>query len=418
MKTVVKNDMLLKEYTVYTHPSGLKTYVYKMPGFSSFYAVFGTKYGSIDNVFSVRGEKTEVPAGIAHFLEHKMFECEDGDAFMKFSKTGAYSNAYTSFDKTCYLFSCSKMFYENLDILLDFVTHPYFTEQTVKKEQGIIGQEITMYDDMPSWRVFHNLLGCLYEKHPVRIDIPGTRQSISEITPSLLYDCHSTFYRPSNMFLAVCGDVDEQRVFEAVDKCIKTDYLDPPSAIFPEEGLKSYKKSATQQMDVGKPLFALGFKDSSEKKPLLDLLATDLLLRIIAGDASPLYKRLLEQELIDEDFGSEYMCGRGFAAAIFEGAGEQPGAVAEAIMAEISRIKKEGIDPVLFEAVRRGALGSALKQLNSAESVGTALTECAVRDEGLFLQFDLLRTIKPEDLLPRLSLFSEDRCALSVINGK
>ena len=156
-------------------------------GFNSSYAIFGTKYGSIDTTFSVNGEETTVPEGIAHFLEHKLFESEDGDAFSKYAKTGAYANAFTSFDRTCNLFSCSDKFYDNLDILLSFVQSPYFTEETVKKEQGIIGQEIRMYDDSPGWRVMFNMLTAMYRNHPVRIDIAGTVESIAEIDYDLLY---------------------------------------------------------------------------------------------------------------------------------------------------------------------------------------------------------------------------------------
>ena len=158
-----------KQLLSFTHKSGLEVFIYKMEDFRTTYTVFGTRYGSIDNCFSSDGETVTVPAGIAHFLEHKMFECEDGDAFLKFAKTGAYSNAYTSFDRTCYLFNSTNLFEENLKILLNFVSVPYFTKETVEKEQGIIGQEITMYDDMPNWRVFHNLLNALYKEHPIKI---------------------------------------------------------------------------------------------------------------------------------------------------------------------------------------------------------------------------------------------------------
>ena len=206
----IKSDRVGDKYYEVEHSSGLKIFIYPKENNNSTYAVFGTKYGSVDVNFKTSDEKetNTVPAGIAHYLEHKLFESEDGDAFTRYAKTGASANAYTSFDKTCYLFSCTENVYESLEILLDFVQTPYFTEQTVQKEQGIIGQEIRMYDDDPQWRVMFNLLRAMYHNHPVRVDIAGTVESIAEITPELLYKCYHTFYNLNNMVLCVAGNVD------------------------------------------------------------------------------------------------------------------------------------------------------------------------------------------------------------------
>ncbi len=198
----IKSQLTGDKYYKVKHKSGLNIYVYEKEGYNSTYAVFGTRYGSINTTFSSNGgEKMTVPDGIAHYLEHKLFECEDGDAFAKYAKTGANANAFTSFDKTCYLFSTTDNFKESLEILLDFVQRPYFTEETVAKEQGIIGQEIKMYDDSPEWRVMFNLLEIMYHNHPVKIDIAGTVESIAKITPELLYKCYNTFYNLTNMAL-------------------------------------------------------------------------------------------------------------------------------------------------------------------------------------------------------------------------
>ena len=210
-----------ESYVKAVHPSGLKIYILEKPQYNSSYAVFGTKYGSIDNCFAVNGSETRVPEGIAHFLEHKLFESEDGDAFTKYAETGAYANAFTSFDRTCYLFSCSDKFEENLQILLDFVQSPYFTAATVQKEQGIIGQEIKMYDDSPGWRVMFNMLLAMYKNHPVRIDIAGTVESIAEIDDKLLYECYNTFYNPSNMFICIAGNVNTEKVLSQIESGIK-----------------------------------------------------------------------------------------------------------------------------------------------------------------------------------------------------
>ena len=220
LKEIITSD-IGESYVKAVHSSGLKIYILEKPQYNSCYAIFGTKYGSIDNCFSVNGEQTQVPEGIAHFLEHKLFESEDGDAFSKYAKTGAHANAFTSFDKTCYLFSCSNLFYENLEILLSFVQSPYFTEATVQKEQGIIGQEIRMYDDSPGWRVTFNMLLAMYKNHPVRIDIAGTTDSIAKINANLLYKCYNTFYNPSNMFLCIAGNVETEKILKMVEKGIK-----------------------------------------------------------------------------------------------------------------------------------------------------------------------------------------------------
>jgi predicted Zn-dependent peptidase len=218
---IIESKKLHVKVIYQKHPTGLDIYVAPKSGYSSQYAIFGTKYGSIDNLFKEGEKSTAVPEGIAHFLEHKLFESEDGDTFSRFAKTGASANAYTSFDRTCYLFSCTSEFRASLEILLDFVQKPYFTKKTVQKEQGIIGQEIKMYDDDPNWQVFFGLLRSLYHAHPVKTDIAGTAQSIAQITPELLYKCYQSFYNLNNMVLCVAGDVDPSLVLEVADTLLK-----------------------------------------------------------------------------------------------------------------------------------------------------------------------------------------------------
>lgn len=196
----------------------LRVLVRPMPGFSGIHAVCGTAFGSVDAAFELDGARVEVPAGTAHFLEHKMFESEEGDAFALYAATGASANAFTSFDKTCYLFTCTDRFEENLAILLGLVSKPYFTEQTIAKEQGIIGQEIKMYEDSPEWRLVFGVYRGLYGAHPVREDIAGTVQSIARLTPQLLYSCTDAFYSPGQLVLAVAGNVTLAQVVAAAEK--------------------------------------------------------------------------------------------------------------------------------------------------------------------------------------------------------
>ena len=204
-------------------PSGLTVLVRPMPGYSGTHVIYATRFGSIDRDFRLGEREVHLPAGVAHFLEHKMFEDEDGDAFAKFAKTGANANAFTAFDRTCYLFTATEQLDESLDVLLGMVGHPYFTEQTIAKEQGIIGQEIKMYDDSPDWRLITGLCECLYHSHPIRSDIAGTVESIAEITPEMLYDCCKAFYAPGNMVLAAAGNTSMEQILAA---CARHGLLD------------------------------------------------------------------------------------------------------------------------------------------------------------------------------------------------
>ena len=410
-----------ESYIKAIHPSGLKIYIMEKPRHSSAYAVFGTKYGSIDTVFSKNGEEPiSVPEGIAHFLEHKLFESEDGDAFTRYAKTGGYANAFTSFDRTCYLFSCSDRFYDNLEILLDFVQNPYFTEETVKKEQGIIGQEIRMYDDSPAWRVMFNMLSCMYENHPVRIDIAGTTESIAKIDAKLLYECYDTFYNPANMFICIVGNVDTERVLKQINESIKDKApvtIERGEFLEPQTVKKQYIE---QKLEVSMPLFCYGYKQkiTSPYRRLKSKVCAALLLELICGEASPLYAKLIREGLINDEFDTEYFTGHGYAAVIFEGESENPKRVAEEIQNEINRISVEGIDKKLLSAVRSAMYGDLIRRFDSVEAMGHSLIECAMTDSDLFEELRLLRSVTAEDVYKRLDLFDSNNAVLSVINPK
>ena len=418
MQKQVFDSEIGESYIKAVHPSGLKIYILEKPQYNSAYAVFGTKYGSIDTCFSVNGEKTQVPEGIAHFLEHKLFESEDGDAFTKYAATGAYANAYTSFDRTCYLFSCSDRFYDNLGILLDFVQSPYFTAETVQKEQGIIGQEIRMYDDNPEWRVMFNMLLAMYKNHPVRIDIAGTVESIAEIDDKLLYKCYNTFYNPSNMFICIAGNVNSEKVLSQINAAVKTNdpiEIERIGCDEPGEVVDSYVE---QKLEVAQPIFCFGYKEAMDKpeRTVKEKVCSSLLLEIIAGDSSPLYKKLINEGLINDEFSFEYFTGNGYSAVIFEGESMDPKKVAEEIKSEVERLKADGIDKKLFSAVRCGMYGEAVRSFNSVESIATQLVGCAMSDSGLFDELKYLKSISPDDIYKRLSLLDNSKTVLSVIN--
>lgn len=420
-KKIITDELLGEEYIEATHKSGLKVFIWKKDCFKSSYAIFGTKYGSIDTRFRIKGEEdfSVIPEGIAHFLEHKLFESEEGDVFRKFAMTGAQANAYTSFDRTCYLFGCSDKFNESFKILLDFVQSPYFTEQSVAKEQGIIGQEIRMYDDDAPWRVMFNLLCALYKNHPVRIDIAGTVESIAKITPDLLYRCYNTFYNPNNMFICVAGNVDPDCVLEMIDSgirdCEKVTVEKEP-CFEPDEIAKT---RIEQKLAVSQPMFCMGFKEKCEQPdPDLDeKTEVRVLLEIIAGRSSKLFGRLLEEGLINENFGTEHFYGNGYKCELFEGESTDPEKVYSEILKEIESLRKNGIDKEDFERVKNALYGAAVMRYNSIEGVASALTGCAMSGLELFDSVNALRSLTLEAVQKRLDLvMDESKCAMSVIN--
>ena len=420
MKREIFESEIGESYVKATLDCGLKIYILEKPQYNSSYAIFGTKYGSIDTCFSANGEKVSVPEGIAHFLEHKLFESEDGDAFTKYAQTGAYANAFTSFDRTCYLFSCSDKFYENLDILLNFVQSPYFTEETVKKEQGIIGQEIRMYDDSPGWRVTFNMLMAMYHNHPVRIDIAGTTDSIAKIDAELLYKCYNTFYNPSNMFICIAGNIDTEKVLNQIKTTLKTPEaieLERITADEPEGVVENYVE---QSFPVAQPMFCLGFKETMSKpeRSVKQKVCTSLLLEVLAGEASPLYERLINKGLINDEFSTEYFTGYGYSAVIFEGESDNPKAVADEIKAEIARLKVEGIDKKLFSAVRAGMYGNAIRLFDSVEGIAMQMVNSAMTDSGVFDNIKYLKSVTSEDVYKRLLKLEDEKAVLSVVVPK
>lgn len=416
----IENKKLGVSYFYKEHESGLKIYLMKINGVSSTRAIFGTKYGSIDTCFSKNDqEPTTVPEGIAHFLEHKLFESEGVDAFELFSKTGAYSNAYTSFDRTCYLFNCTEKLEENLKILLGFVQSPYFSKETVEKEQGIIGQEIQMYLDAPDWRVLFNLLSALYHKNPVRIDIAGTRQSISEITAELLYSCYETFYNPSNMFLVLAGDFDEGKVLEIVDNELKPSTKIKIHRHKAEEPSGVATNYCEQALAVAKPMFMIGFKvDCSGYEKAKRRICMELALEIVFGKSSALYKKLRDEGLITNALDYEYFCTRDTATAIIGGESDNPKAVKEQILTEIEKLLTQGLDTQLFEAAIKTAYGERLTAFDKVEGAVSQMVESAVTGEDVFSEIEALESITITDVADCLKLLSKEKHSLSVIIPK
>lgn len=406
------------------HSSGLPIYVWPKTGYASSYAVFATNYGAIDTAYiDPKSKKTvELPAGIAHYLEHKLFENEECDAFERYAKTGANANAYTSFDHTAYLFSCTQNVTESLEILLDFVQDPYFTEQTVEKERGIIGQEIRMCEDSPSRTVFCNLLTALYHKHPVRIDIAGTVESIAEITPELLYGCYRSFYDLHNMVLAVSGNVTCEQVEEVANRLLKPAAGNVPARVPVEEPLAAAQSRIEVHMPVAEPLFYLGYKvprhaeNGVRRESAVELAAAEVLGELLGGRANPLYAKLMREGLINASFGLEYFNGPDYGVWILGGESQNPQAVCEAFRAEIARLKREGITQDDFTAARNAVYGRAVSQLDNVEACGDMLTEAHFAGRLPFAVLDAVATLDVQSVYDRVKQdFYEEASALSLV---
>lgn len=418
----IENSILGEGYYSIDHKSGLKIYVYPKPEYTSTYATFGTKYGSIDTRFK-RSDKesfTEIPAGTAHFLEHKLFESEELDAFQRYAATGASANAYTSFDRTCYLFTCTGHFKENFEILLDFVRHPYFTEETVRKEQGIIGQEIDMYKDSPEWECLFNLLECLYVKHPVKIDIAGTKESISQITAETLFSCYETFYNLSNMALAVAGKTTVDEVLEIADRLLTGDVDVTVERAFEEEPEGIVKNYAEEKLSVGTPVFAFGYKENffDGSCTLEEEVALSLILEITAGQISPLYKELLDSGLVNGSFATEFFNGHNYASSIFSGESADPVEVARKINSCVQELKKTGITREQFETVRKKQYGKTVRAFTDIDTVSNGLVVSHFENEELFSEFEVIKNLKLDFVNGLLKkCFNEDKAALSVVKN-
>lgn len=421
MTEYIENKTLGEGYYKITHRSGLVIYVYPKEGFASSYAVFGTNYGSVDTRFkrSDREGFTEIPAGTAHFLEHKLFESEELGAFERYAKTGASANAYTGFDRTCYLFSCTGSFKENFEILIDFVRHPYFTEETVEKEHGIIGQEIDMYRDVPDWECLFNMLKCMYHTHPVKTDIAGTKESISKITAQMLYECYNTFYNLGNMALAVAGNVTVEEVLEVADRLIEPDEEFKVERAFEKEPETIVKPYIEGRLSVVTPVFSLGFKDSKANPTvsLKDEIGMALLLDIIAGPMSSLYEELLDGGLINGSFSCEYFNGHGYDCQLFSGESSDPQKTAEAIKSKINEFKKSGVSKEDFEIARRKQYGKIVRAFSDIDTLANGLVVSHFSNEGLFSEFEILQEIDLDCVNGLLKTsFDESKCVLSVIN--
>ncbi len=410
----------------YRHNSGLKVILAKMPGYSEKFAMFTTKYGSVDSVLrneTAVGGTIDVPLGTAHFLEHKLFEQKDIDIMSKYAELGARPNAFTSHTQTSYLFSCTENFDKCLALLLDFVQTPFFTDENVEKEKGIIGQEINMYLDNPDSVVYTNFMKGMYIENPVKNDIAGSIESISQIMPDILYVLYNTFYTPENMVLVIAGDVDFDEVQKIVDRGMKKEWTGRKKTGYvsqiPREPWGIAEKFTERKMSVSIPLFMFGYKGwSPEEEPVLTAkreLEMQILVEMLFGKSSDFYGELYGEGLINESFYGFYDSERSFEYSAFGGESKSPEKVVDRIQKRISEAKKGNISEKDFERIKKSAYGSFIKKFNFAESICRIYTALMLEGIPPIDYFSLYDKINFNNVTEQLKHFDESKSVISVV---
>ena len=406
--------------------NGLQVIIIPKKEIQKKYIIWATKFGSIDNTFidSTTGEKVVIPDGVAHFLEHKMFEQKNGvDSLYVLMALGLDANAYTTNDHTAYLFECTDHFYEGLDELMDYVQNPYFTDQNVEKEKGIIGQEIGMYDDDPGWQLYINAMDCLYEKNTIKVDTAGTVETISGINPEMLYKCYNTFYHPSNMVLTVVGDFEPEAILAEIKKRLKdNEARGEITRIYPEEKLEINKKYAEKEMEVSLPLFMIGFKDNIKDKyneVVKRHIAIEIILNMLIGKSSNLYNELYKEGYLLSQPDLEYEFGNEYSHVLIGGQSKNPQKVYEKIAEKIQEMRNNNINVQEFERIKKKIYGDYAVEYNNVADIGRMFTSDYIKGINSFEYMDKFEEIDAEYAKQVLKeIFTEDKMIMSVIKGK
>ena len=386
--------------------NGLEVIFVLKPGFNKKFVSYTTKYGSLDDHFIVNGEEVRVPDGIAHFLEHKMFEKEDGDVFTQFGQNGANANAYTSYDRTSYIFSTTTELYANLKTLMNMVEQPYFTAETVEKEVGIIDEELKMYLDDPDYRSYMELLKSMYQDSPLRVDIGGTSESIKQITHEHLYMCHETFYHPSNMVITIVGDLDYEEAIQFIEDHQNARGMDNNHTIeriVPTEQRQIVRPYTELRLDVNTTKVKIGYKGESDslsprermKKDLSMLLALD----IVFGEQSNYFYELQDKGLVDDSFNFAHSEEASFSFTMFAVNTNDDESFVQAIDDIITRVKDTQFftDEQLM-LKKREIIGDYLSSLNSPEYISSQYTKYYIDGMNLYELLDVIDEITVEDL--------------------
>ncbi|MBS6253000.1 MAG: insulinase family protein [Clostridium sp.] len=426
---IIENSKVKEKVYIEKLDNGLTVMIIPKPGVQKKYMIWGTNYGSNDNEFIVPGEqeKTTVPNGVAHFLEHKMFEQENGtNSLDVLTALGTEANAYTTNDHTAYLFECTDNFYEAMDELMDYVQHPYFTDENVEKEKGIIGQEIMMYDDYPEWRVYLNAMEAMYHNNPIKIDIVGTIETISKIDKEILYKCYETFYNPSNMAMVICGDFEPEKLIKEVKKRL----IDKKSngkieRIFKEEPEEIVKEKIEQKLEVSQPLYTMGIKDkidnveNSNKTDIVKKhIAIEILLNIIMGRSSKLYKELYNEGLIYSGASLDYEFSKTYAHILIAGQSTDPEKLYEKFKLRVKELKENGIDENDFERNKKMIYGGYVKEYNDVTDIARMFLADYFKGINSFDYIEEINSINVEYLNQVLKdVFKENKMVLSIVKS-
>ena len=426
---IIENSKVKEKVYIEKLDNGLTVMIIPKKGVQKKYMIWGTNYGSNDNEFIVPGEqeKTTVPNGVAHFLEHKMFEQENGtNSLDVLTSLGVDANAYTTNDHTAYLFECTDNFYEAMDELMDYVQHPYFTDENVEKEKGIIGQEIMMYDDYPEWRVYLNAMEAMYHNNPIKIDIVGTIETISKIDKEILYKCYETFYNPSNMAMVICGDFEPEKLIKEVKKRL----IDKKSngkieRIFKEEPEEIVKEKIEQKLEVSQPLYTIGIKDkidnveNSNKTDIVKKhIAIEILLNIIMGRSSKLYKELYNEGLIYSGASLDYEFSKTYAHILIAGQSTDPEKLYEKFKLRVKELKENGIDENDFERNKKMIYGGYVKEYNDVTDIARMFLADYFKGINSFDYIEEINSINVEYLNQVLKdVFKENKMVLSIVKS-
>ena len=405
--------------------NGLEIIIVPKKGTNKKYIMFSTHFGSIDNNFidPKTGKEVKIPDGVAHFLEHKMFEQENGvDSLYTLMALGIDANAYTTNNHTSYLFECTNHFYEGLDELMDYVQHPYFTDQNVEKEKGIIGQEIQMYNDDPGWQGYVNLMDCLYKNNPIKIDIAGSIESISKINPEILNTCYRVFYNPSNMVIGVCGDFKSEEILEEIkNRLVKKEDQEEIIRIYPEEEEYINKKEREISMPISMPIFFIGYKDKiiDDKKELVKRhIAIEILLNLIIGESSSLFNSLYEEGLLLDTPGLDYECSSEYAHIMISGQSNDPKKVQESIKEQVIKLK-EKINEEDFNRIKRKIYGNYVSEYNNVDDIVRMFVSDWMKGINSFDYINEFKDITIDYVKNVLiEVFNEEKMAISIVKGK
>ena len=419
---IIENSKVKEKLYIEKLENGLTVMIIPKKGIQKKYVIWGTNYGSNDSKFIVPGEtqETEVPKGVAHFLEHKMFEQESGiNSLDTLTALGVDANAYTTNDHTAYLFECTENFYPALDELMDYVQHPYFTDENVEIEKGIIGQEIMMYDDYPEWKVYLNALEAMYHEHPVKLDITGTIETISHIDKEILYKCYNTFYNPSNMVMVLCGDFEPETLMEEVkSRLIDKKANGEIKRIYPEEPIEIVKEKIEQNMDVSQPLFTIGIKDkiADTKERVRKHIAIEILLNMIIGKSSDLYKKLYDEGILFSVPSLDYEFSRGYAHILITGQSPEPEKVYEMFKEKVSEMKNTHINSEAFNRIKKRIYGEYVKEYNDTADIARMFLADFFKGINSFDYLEEIVTINEEYAEQILKeIFDEKKMIISVI---